>query len=193
MPALESLIAELTGGDEGGAEAAVPHFAAYGQAAVDALAALFASPHSDHRWWAVRALSTLKENHAGEILRGALQDPDLAVRHCACLALRTRPDPAAIPDLIALLNHQDRLLARLAGDALIAQGEAATKPLIKVVDIGSQAARLEAVRALAAIGDQKSIAVLFNILEGDSNLMRYWAEKGLGDMGIGMMFFNPGG
>lgn len=193
MSDLDFLIGELTGGDDNRAEASVPQFATHGQAAVDALAALYASPHPDHRWWAVRTLPTLHQDQAGEIIRAALQDPDPAVHQCACLALRERPHPPAIPDLTALLNNQDRLLTRLAGDALIAHGAAAVKPLIEVIESGPQAARLEAARALAVTGDRESIATLFNILEEGSTLMHYWAEKGLNDMGIGMVFFNPGG
>ena len=111
---------------------------------------------------------------------------------CAALSLRENPSADAIPDLITLLDHKDRLLTRLAADALAAIGKAATLPLIQVVKEGRKTARLEAVRALAAIGDEDSIATLFSLLEEDSTLMQYWAEEGLEKMGIGMMFFDPG-
>ena len=43
------------------------------------------------------------------------------------------------------------------------------------------------------IGDEASITVLFQMLDGDSRLMEYWASLGLEKMGVGMTFFSPDG
>jgi HEAT repeat protein len=51
--------------------------------------------------------------------------------------------------------------------------------------------RLEAVRALAYIGDKRSIPQLFQALDEDSAMLEYWANEGLQKMGIGMMFYKP--
>jgi HEAT repeat protein len=47
------------------------------------------------------------------------------------------------------------------------------------------------VRALARIGDQRAIPALFRALDDESALIEYWATKGLEDMGVGMIFFEP--
>ena len=52
-------------------------------------------------------------------------------------------------------------------------------------------ARLEAVRALSKIGDQRSIPALFECLDDSSALIEYWAGEGLEKMGVGMVFYKP--
>jgi HEAT repeat protein len=96
-----------------------------------------------------------------------------------------------VPELIAALQDNDRLLARLAGDALIAIGEPAVEALLAVFRDGDLPPRLDAARALALIGDRRAIPALFEALDGDSSLIAYWAETGLERMGVGMVFFQP--
>jgi phycocyanobilin lyase beta subunit len=93
--------------------------------------------------------------------------------------------------LIQALSASDRLLARLAGDALIAIGEDAVPALIEVIENNPQPARLEAVRALSAIGDTRAIPILIKVLDQDSAIMEHWAGQGLEKMGVGMVFFKP--
>jgi len=59
------------------------------------------------------------------------------------------------------------------------------------MDDSSQSARLEAARALAAIGDTRAIPVLIKMLDQDSAIMEHWAEQGLEKMGVGTVFFEP--
>ncbi len=194
MPDLDTLLAELTSGDDERAETAVPLLAEHGAAAVAALTPLLSDADDDIRWWAVRALAAVPGVDIGEELVDALSDRDLAVRQCAALALRERPDPYTIPELIYLLEDEDKLLVRLAADALIALSTAATEQLLAVVR-NSQVpyARMQATRALAEIGDRNSVKLLFEILDEDSALMEYWASHGLDKMGFGMAFFRPEG
>jgi HEAT repeat protein len=107
--------------------------------------------------------------------------------------LSEQPSEAAIPDLIALLEDEDHLLARLAGDALIALGSLALPQLIQTLESGHPAAQIEAARALALIGDINAIAALFAAWQGDSAMVQYWAEIGFEKMGVGMQFFAPDG
>jgi HEAT repeat protein len=191
MPDLETLLEELTSGDDERAEAAAPRFVEHGSIAVDALAGLLGEEDANTRWWATRALGTFEGLFAKKYLRLGLQDQDIAVQQCALLGLREHPDPNAVSDLTSLLTHPDWMIKRLAADALIATGKEATQELIAVIENGDQAARLEAVRALATIGDQTAIPTLFKVLEEDSTLIRYWAEEGLQKMGVGMVFLKP--
>lgn len=186
-----ALIAEFTSGSDTRAEAAALLLAAEDSDGLALLKELAADPDSDVRWWATRALAEVDDPGVTALLLDALNDPDPEVRKCGALALGGQPDERAVPALIRSLEAQDRLLARLAGNALVAIGAAAVPELIEVMHDGSRAARLEAVRALCEIGDTRAIPVLFGAFEGDSALMEYWAAEGLEKMGVGMAFFKP--
>lgn len=191
MPSLEYLLAELTCGDEMRAETASTQFTEYGEEAVEALIDLFGSENEDNRWWAIRTLALFDHPLAKTSIASALQDENLEVQQCAALALRENPDPETIPNLTSLLGNKNKLLSRLSGDALIKIGKKATPAILGVIEHGSQAARIEAVRALAGIEDPDSISSLFKLLDEKSTFLRYWAEEGLNKMGVGMVFFKP--
>ncbi len=188
---LNTLVAELTGGDDERAEVAAQKLAAYGKESVPILRQLLVSSDTDARWWALRALAEINDPQVVPLLVTGLGDADPGVRGCAALALRGRPEPLAIPDLIRLLGEGNALLARLAADALTVIGSEAVPALLAVMENGPQVGRLEAVRALALIGDQRAIPALFAALDEDSALLEYWASEGLERMGVGMVFFKP--
>ncbi len=193
MPSLQPLREAIARGDDAAAEAAVQALLNEGAEAVPALLALSREADAEARWWALRALAELPHPDVPPRLQEALHDPDPAVRQVAALGLRHQPTEAAIGDLIALLATGDRLLAHLAADALAAIGEAATPALIETLREGHPAARIEAARALAQIGDKRSIPALFEALDSPSPFVEHWANEGLERMGVGMMFFNPSG
>jgi HEAT repeat protein len=199
MQKLDNLIDELLSGDENRAERSARSFPTYGAAGLHALSALVSQQDPDTRWWAARALAAfdqVEHPQAADFLIKALQDPDASVQACAAVGLREKPSFAAIPALIQLLSHTDKLLARVAADALIALQKSATPALVDLVEKSTDDhnnAKVEAVRALALIGDPTSISTLFKVWENGSSMVQHWAEKGLNDMGIGMAFFDPGG
>jgi HEAT repeat protein len=185
------LLNQLTSGDDQRAEAAALALAELGPQVLPALQDLLHSPDPDARWWANRILAELDSPQAASLLIESLQDTDIAVRQCAALALSYRPQEAAVAQLIVALDDPDHLLARLAADALVAAGAMAVPALLDVMQAGNQAARLEAVRALALIADTRAIPTLFTALDEDSALIEYWADEGLQRMGVGMTFFKP--
>ena len=192
---LQDYLTALTSGDDERAEAAVAGLVALpspqlGEALAQ-LSAWLSSPDADARWWAVRTLAAIPDERTPQLLVQALDDPQVAVRQCAALGLRLRPDPGAVPRLIKALSDEDQLFAALAADALVEVGEPAVPALLEVMASGIQAARLKAVRALALIGDQRSIPALFAALDEDSAVLEYWASQGLERMGVGMLFFAP--
>lgn len=191
MTGLDYYLAEFTSGSEQRADAAALQLAHSSSEQLPVYQTLLKHPSSDVRWWTVRALAESKDAEALKLLVQAIKDPDTTVSQCAALALRQQPDPDAVPALVEMLKSRDALLARLAGDALIATGEAAIPALEEVMSSGSQAQRIQAVRALALIGDQRSIPLLFKALEDPSAWIEYWANEGLERMGVGMTFFNP--
>lgn len=190
-PDQADLLNQLTSGDDQRAEAAALALADFGVKILPSLQGLLHSPDPEVRWWATRALAELDTPQVAPLLIKSLQDGDKTVRQCAALALSYRPHDTAITYLIAVLNDPDRLLAHLAADALVASGAAAVPALLKVMQSDLQAARLEAVRTLALIGDTRAIPALFTALDEGSALIEYWANEGLQRMGVGMTFFKP--
>jgi HEAT repeat protein len=188
---LQSILIELTSGDDKRAEAVVPQVASLGETAIETLLALLESPSSDHRWWATRALAVVDHSQAHDGLLRALGDDEPEVRQCAALSLRLRPTSSAIPALVNALHDTDRLVARLAADALVAIGPSVILALSPTMESPDPAVRMEAVRALAAIEDPHTFHALFAALDDPSPLVCYWAEQGLERLGVGMVFFEP--
>lgn len=189
---VEDLIRELTSGDDERAEAAAHRLAAFGAEALPALDRLLQSEEADDRWWAVRTLAAIEQVSVAPRLAKALQDPDPEVRQCALLALRHHPNHNVVPELVALLESEDKMLARLAGDALVAIGGPAVNDLIETLENGSPGAQIEAARALALIGDTRAVPAMFAAWEEGSTMVQHWIEQGFEKMGIGMVFFQPG-
>jgi len=192
---IEDFLLALTKRNDEQAEAAAARFSALpaeqAGEVLDELKDLLTAPEVDTRWWATRAMAALSSPRVSTFLIRSLEDNHDSVRQCAALGLRMHPDVQAIPALVTALADHDGLVARLASDALVNAGETAVPALLEVLDTGTRAARLEAVRALAYIGDQRTIPALFAVLDEDSALMEYWAIEGLERMGVCMMLFAP--
>jgi HEAT repeat protein len=189
--ALEDLLSELASGDDQRAEAAARRFAALGEAGLNALRRLLASPQADLRWWAVRALAEFPSEQASQGLIQALQDAEISVRQCAAQGLCQRPTPEAVPALIAAMASGDSLLTRLAANALINLGGEAVPALMDLLRSGGDRVRAEAARALALIGDERAIPALYQASGEGSALLDYWVDEGLERMGAGMLYFKP--
>ena len=188
---LELLLSDLISDDDECAVAAVDALSALGTAALPPLLEMLQDSDPNRRWWAIRVLSAIPSHEVPGQLRKALGDPDYTVRQCAALGLSQQPNVDSIPDLINSLNDRDRLVARLAADALIAIGGPAVTDLIQTLESGTPPSKVEAARALAVIGDTRAIPVMFAAWEGGSALIRHWVEQGFERMGVGLQFFNP--
>ncbi len=192
MAELDELLEELSSEDEDRAQAAIPALSMQGAAAIQGLTQLLNSPIADRRWWATYALSVFKaEPDAQKAIIRMLRDPDNAVQQCAALALKHNPTPDALVPLLDTLRSEDRLTARIAGDALAALGGPAVPQLAEAAKDPSPAVRIEAVRALAEMRHPDAIGPLFKCIDDPSSVVTHWAEEGLDRLGIGMMFFNP--
>jgi HEAT repeat protein len=191
LPELASLIAALTGGDDGRAEAAVPSLARLGAPALHTILQLLDHDDADHRWWAVRALAEFDDPASTRGLCNSLSDPEASVRQCAALALRHKPAPQAILPLSNALEGEDRLFTRLVGDALSACGKLAIPALERCLTSPDPAIRGEAARALALMEQPETIPVLFSAAEDPSAIVQHWIEEGFNRLGVGMVFFNP--
>lgn len=195
MTALDELFQQLTSSDdslsEKTAQDIIALFALQPNEVLQGVDLLLKRSLVDARWWALRILAEIPAEQAVSRLITGLQDTEAAVRQCAALGLRKNAQARALPALVAALTDDDSLVVQLARDALIAIGKDATPILLELLEHGAQPVRLQAVRALAMIGDERAIPALFNQLDGESRWMEYWASLGLERMGVGMTFFLP--
>ncbi len=184
------LLKQLTSGDDERAEAAATTLAKAGEAALPALSGLLASNEVDQRWWAVRTLAAMREART-DLLARALGDHVAEVRAAAALALAAHPSAAAVPDLVRALEDEDSLVSTLCVDALISVGKACVPALLETFPSADPRARIQIMRALAAIKDPNSIAVMLKATEDESAMLNYWAREGLEALGLDMIYLMP--
>jgi HEAT repeat protein len=193
---LESLLVDLTSGDEERAEAAVMPLTGMGEDAIPVLLELARSSDVDSRWWGLRVLA------ASPLLRSEwlvpfLSDPAPEVRQCAALGLAAKPDQSAVEPLVRALSDEDSMVATLAANALVKTGSMAVPPLIEAVKrppdaaSGSQSCRIHALRALAEIRDHRAIPIMMQVMQEDSALLQHWAQEGLERLGLDMVYIKP--
>jgi len=187
---LDGLLGDLTSGDETRAEKAVPGLVELGEDAFPSLRDLLNSNDADHRWWALRTLAQSPQART-EWLLPFLDDSSPEVRQAAALGLCSHPDETAIRPLIQALSDADTMVSDLARSALIVIGKPAIPSLLEVSKDVPQRARINALRAVAEIGDYSAIPALMTALEDDSVMMQHWAEDGLERLGLNMMYLKP--
>lgn len=138
--------------------------------ALEALAALAASPGAEERIAAVTAIGELSAEAARPLLRAALADERPAVRRAALAAAAALRDPELVPLLLPCLDHLP--VASAAGKALVAIGDAALPSLEHAFDAASSApARSLIVRVLGRIrGARASSWLLAQLGVPDPNL-----------------------
>jgi HEAT repeat protein len=191
MSDISQLIANLSAGDDGLAEESIRQLVEEKNQAIPHLLELRNSQDIDVRWWAYCALGQIGEADVNWFFAG-LHDPSPEVRESAAMALSHIPDSLSIPELISALDDDDKMVAVLAGHGLAAIGNEAVPELIKAMEFGSPAARIDAARALATIQDPRSIPAFMAALDNGSELVGFWAEQGLEKLGVGMVYFKPG-
>jgi len=190
-PTIQSLLEQISSGDDGRAEDALHALAAHGVGVLPLLLQQLQSDDPDQRWWATAALALIEHPDAKVALLHRLSDSDVSVRQCAAFGLRQQPYAEAIPQLVEALGDRDRLMARLAANALTALGEKSISPLTEALRAPASTVRSEAARALSMMDDTAVIAPLFTALDDPSALVVHWAEQGLARLGVGLTFFDP--
>jgi hypothetical protein len=190
MSDLAQLLSDLSSGDDRLAEKSVEQLLDLKEDAIPDLLKLRDSTNEDARWWAYCTLGQMHDVDVNWFFPG-LDDPCAGVRESAAMALCHHPKPIAIPRLIAVLDDPDRLVATLAANALIGIGKDATLDLMIAFEKGTPAAQIEVVRALSEIHDQRAIPLFMSSQENGSEMVKFWAEQGLENLGVGMVYFNP--
>jgi HEAT repeat protein len=191
MAELSQLLADLSSGKDSLAEKAVEQIIALGKDGIPGLLNLRESKDEDTRWWAYCALGQLQDADVNWFISG-LKDPSPEVRESSAMALCHTSHPKATLPLISALSDSDRMVTTLAGNALIGIGKEATLDLIKIMEEGSPPAKIEAARALAEIKDTRAIPALMAGSENGSEMVKFWSNQGLENLGVGMVYFTPG-
>ncbi len=83
------------------------------------------------------------------------------------------------------------MVGSLAVNALIKIGSVTVPSLIEAVKSGPQAQRIHALRALAEIRDHRAILVMMQVMQEDSALLQHWAQEGLEQLGLDMVYIKP--
>lgn len=187
---IAELLEHLIKGDENLAERSSVKLAAYGEMVVPLLEERLESSEVDQRWWAIRTIAQMTSPPMDLLLR-SLDDKSSEVQQCAALSIYHHPDLRAVPLLIKLIEDTDNLTVNLAASALIAIGKGSTDSLLEKYPDFKGVSKIEAIRALACIQDEKAIPVLLSALDEDSLSVNYWAEEGLNRLGLGMEHFIP--
>lgn len=188
MNQLQALLDDLTSGNEDRAEGAVSGLVELGEEALSSLLDLTRSQDVDFRWWALRTLAQSPLCQTEWLLSFLTDDPAPEIRQCAALGLSQKPDESATQPLVQALNDKDGMVSSLAANALVKIGNAAVPSLIEVVTNGAQSARINALRALAAIKDHRAIPIMMKVMQEDSGLLQYWAKDGLDRLGLDMVY-----
>jgi HEAT repeat protein len=190
-----SLIKSLSSPDGSKRQEAAEKLAGAGKDAVSPLIEALTDTHPGVRAGAAYALGKIGDLQAVSPLIDLLQDPNENVRSITASALGRLGDPRAGVPLSKILNDSyadARLMASgsLANMAKALQVKGETKPvspLIEALDDQDKRIRLNAVIALARIGDRRAVQPLMNLmLRQEDYDVQTAAIAGLGDLGSPM-------
>ncbi|MEH2068066.1 MAG: HEAT repeat domain-containing protein [Nostoc sp.] len=126
----------------------------------------------------------MNNSDLAQILIRAVEEADSSERLLdAVQELAAAGIEESVPTLIAALGYNNPGAAVAAVDGLIAIGEPAVAPLLKLIDDYNYGARAWAVRALAGIGDLRALDTLLEAAKTDFSLsVRRAAARGLGTL-----------
>ena len=155
--------------------------------AVDPLIALLADRNNEIRWEAALALGEIGDLRAADPLREALYDPDRYVRYGAAVALEKMgwSPKNAEEYAFVLAGKQDwKALSMLGTPAVRALAHAATDP--------EKSVRIQAVRTLGQIGDEKAVSSVYTALSDPEDQVRWEAVIAAPKCGISSKFLPRG-
>jgi HEAT repeat protein len=151
--------------------------------AVEPLIMLLEDRNNEIRWEAALALGAIGDTRAIGPLKGALKDRDRYVRYGAAAALeKLEWAPSSREEYALLLNGKQEW------DSLAELGTAAIGPLsISATDLETSV-RIQAVKTLGRISDQKAIPALYRALRDADGQVRWEAVLAASKAGISAKF-----
>jgi HEAT repeat protein len=176
--------------DDEAAERAVTTLSALDGPALPMLVGLCRSADYDRRWWGVRAVAELAEEHPAQrdlampTLLEALNDAEDSIRCVAALALGQMQATSAIPALTLLLADTSGWVRGAAANALALIGEPAVPALGEALQDPREGVRVRAAYALHRIRSVKSARWLFPALNDPNHIVHTYAYEALDEMGL---------
>jgi HEAT repeat protein len=151
--------------------------------AVDPLVTLLKDESNEIRWETALALGEIGDPRAIQPLKEALRDRDRYVRYGASAALEKMGwSPSGREEYAFMLNGKQEW------DSLAEIGDAAIDPLsISATDL-EPAVRIQAVKTLGRIGDQKATPALYRALRDIDSQVRWEAVMAASKTGIPVKF-----
>ena len=189
-PLLEPLMSAIAASDDEAAEVAVAGLSALNGAALPLLMTLSNAEDDNQRWWGVRAVAELAEEHAEAreqaipVLLHALNDSEDSIRCVAALALGQMQAASAIPALTLLLADPSGWVRGAAADALALIGEPAVPALGEALQDPREGVRVRAAYALRRIKSAKSARWLFPALNDPNHIVHTYAYETLDELGM---------
>ena len=187
---LDPLMQAIAASDDDAAEAAVARLSAANGAVLPLLVALSQAEDDNQRWWGVRAVAELAEEHrearaqAIPALLHALNDREDSIRCVAALALGQMQAASAIPALALLLAAPSGWVRGAAANALALIGEPAVPALGEALQDPRDGVRVRAAYALHKIKSAKSARWLFPALNDSNHIVHTYAYETLDDLGM---------
>lgn len=187
---LQPLLQAIAAGDDEAAEAAVARLSAFDGVVLPLLTNLSRADDYDQRWWGVRAVAELAEDHPDQreqaipILLNALHDPEDPIRCVAALGLGQAQATSAIPALTLLLADPSGWVRGAGADALALIGESAVPALGEALQDPREGVRVRAAYALRRIRSVKSARWLFPALNDPNHIVHTYAYEALDEMGL---------
>ncbi len=159
--------------------------------AVPALINALSDEDAAVRHASVDALAAIGGATATESLRQLLNDTTSHVRKAAVSAIGKMRVAESASDLVELLADSDSEVRQAANDALLALGEAATRPLLARLRDANRAVRQSVCLVLGSLGDQTAVEPLIERLSDPDNGVRQAASVALvrlGESRLGSVF-----
>ncbi len=189
-PLLEPLLRAIAADDDEAAEAAVAGLSTLNGAALPYLMTLSRADDDNQRWWGVRAVAELAEEHPTEreqaipTLLSALNDSEDSIRCVAALGLGQMQAASAIPALALLLADPSGWVRGAAANALALMGEPAVPALGEALQDPREGVRVRAAYALNKIKSVRSARWLFPALNDPNHIVHTYAYETLDELGM---------
>ncbi|MDX8398071.1 MAG: HEAT repeat domain-containing protein, partial [Mariprofundaceae bacterium] len=161
-------------------EKSISHMAKYGLQAAPILQELLQSKLKYSRTYAIKALGSIHDLSAVDLLIHALQDQDYRVRSEAAEALGKINHHKAIQPLLQMFGDQNWLVRESASSALIQfSHKLINKPLITMLNDNHAQKRIQALHTLGALQRPENNPMIISALDDPNHEVQYEAINAL--------------
>ncbi|MFN4180906.1 MAG: HEAT repeat domain-containing protein, partial [Armatimonadota bacterium] len=176
MPLLVDLVQK---GEPSNATVAAMGLTRYGEDGRKLLREMLKSERKETRLAAARALATLNDRAALDILREQANTADIAQRIATLQLMARAGDEKALRELVSFLAHEEPLIRLRARLSLYAVGKPAIPALLQALDSPDSKLRAEAALVLGALKASVAREKLASLLKDEDQRVREAASQAL--------------